>query len=146
MALIHISDAAAEILGHREFSILGDANEWTLLAVGGDGATPAFTEHYAAITQRAVELAAVAEIGAYQRAIEAHIDSVAQSRNYTNGISLAGYINSTIEQWASEAAIFIAWRDEVWLYAYAELDKVQNGLRPQPTIEEFLAELPAITW
>ena len=56
MKLIHISDAAAEILGHREFSIQGDVNDWCLLAVGGDGATPAFTEHYAAITARAEEL------------------------------------------------------------------------------------------
>lgn len=146
MALIHISDAAAEILGHREFSILGDATEWSLLAVGGDGATPAFTDQYAAIAQRAAELEQASAVLDYQRAIEAYVDSIAQARNYTNGISLAGYVNSTISQWASEAAEFIAWRDDVWLYAYTELDKVQNGLRPQPTVAEFLAELPVAPW
>jgi hypothetical protein len=57
MELVHISEAAAQVLGHRDFSILGGPGGWSLLANGGDGQTPAFTESYAAIEQLAGELA-----------------------------------------------------------------------------------------
>lgn len=58
MELVHISEAAAEILGHREFSINGGPGDWSLLANGGDGVTPAFTNSYAAIEALADDMAA----------------------------------------------------------------------------------------
>jgi len=82
----------------------------------------------------------------YRFAIEAHVDAVATERNYASGVSCASYKDSTEAQWAAEAATFIAWRDALWLYVYAELDKVQNGQREQPTIEAFIAELEPIAW
>ncbi|SDJ19164.1 Putative peptidoglycan binding domain-containing protein [Agrobacterium fabrum] len=48
---------------------------------------------------------------------------------------------------ASEIAwcgAFVAWRDNVWVYAYRQLAKVQGGQRSQPTIEQFLAEIAPI--
>lgn len=82
----------------------------------------------------------------YRRAIEAHVDAVAGERNYSSGVSCASYKDSTTPQWAAEASAFIAWRDALWLYVYAELDKVQNAQRPQPTIEAFIAELDPVEW
>jgi hypothetical protein len=82
----------------------------------------------------------------YAAAIQAHIDAVAQERSYNDAVSCASYAASTNTQWASEAATFIAWRDDVWTYAYTELAKVQAGTRPQPTVADFIAELPTITW
>lgn len=82
----------------------------------------------------------------FRVAIQAHVDATAQSRRYDNGVSLASYVNSTVPQWAAEATAFVAWRDAVWAYSYAELDKVLNEEREQPTVEDFLAELPAISW
>lgn len=82
----------------------------------------------------------------YSAAIEAHVDEVARERRYSGAVSLASYVNSTVPQWSAEAITFVAWRDTVWLYAYAELEKVQNGQRPQPTIEDFIAELAPIEW
>ncbi|MCO6386251.1 hypothetical protein [Aliihoeflea sp. 40Bstr573] len=82
----------------------------------------------------------------YRRAIQRHVDATAQSRSYDNGNSLASYKDSTIAQWSDEAVAFIAWRDQVWLYAYAELDKVMAGEREQPSVEDFVRELPAIGW
>lgn len=82
----------------------------------------------------------------YQWAIEGHVNAVAQERQYSGAVSCASYVNSTNGQWAAEAAAFIAWRDAVYIYAFAELDKVQNGTREQPTIEAFIAELPDIDW
>lgn len=82
----------------------------------------------------------------YANAIQKHIDATAQDRQYSDGISLASYDSSTNPTWAAEAQTFIAWRDQVWIYAFTELEKVKNGTRPQPSIEELLAELPSITW
>lgn len=83
---------------------------------------------------------------AFQAAIQAHVDQTAKDRLYDNGHSLAGYVNSTVAAWAAESAAFVAWRDAVWLYAYSEMEKVMNGLRETPTVEAFIAELPAIEW
>ncbi|KQZ81866.1 hypothetical protein ASD64_08895 [Mesorhizobium sp. Root157] len=85
-------------------------------------------------------------VGDFQRAIQAHVDTVAVAKLYNDGNALAGYVNSTVPQWAAEAQAFVAWRDAVWVYAYTELDKVQSGQRPAPTIEAFIAELPDIEW
>lgn len=82
----------------------------------------------------------------YTNAIQKHLDDVAKARQYNDALSLASYKDSTITQWASEAATFIAWRDSVWVYAYTELQKVQNNLRQQPTVEQFIQELPVIEW
>ena len=82
----------------------------------------------------------------YERAIQAHIDATARQKKYENGFACSTYVNSTNPGWAAEAQAFVSWRDDVWVYAYGELDKVSQGLRRQPTIEEFLTELPAINW
>ncbi len=82
----------------------------------------------------------------YRFAIQNMLDQAAQSRRYDSGTTISTYVNSTIPAWAAEAQAFVAWRDAVWAYAYTELDKVMLGEREQPTVEEFLAELPAIGW
>lgn len=85
-------------------------------------------------------------IEVYRLEIQALIDSKAQEKQYDSGATLASYVNSTIPKWASEAELFIAWRDSVWLYALVELDKVVNGEREQPSLEDFLNELPKLNW
>jgi hypothetical protein len=82
----------------------------------------------------------------YELAIQSMIDDAARSRRYKHGDAFASYFNSTVGPWKDEAAVFIAWRDNVWQYAYSELSKVQEGEREQPTIEAFLLELPEIVW
>lgn len=82
----------------------------------------------------------------YRRSIQAHIDAAAQARQYDSGASCASYAASTVPAWAAEAQAFIAWRDAVWAHAYAEMAKVEAGQRAQPSVEEFLAELPVMTW
>lgn len=85
-------------------------------------------------------------IESFRFAIQAHVDATAVSRLYDSGNSLATYVSSTNPQWAAEAVAFVAWRDAVWAYAYAEMDRVLTGEREQPTIEAFLGELPQIEW
>lgn len=82
----------------------------------------------------------------YTFAIQAVVDQSARAKNYTDGVSLASYDASTVPVWATEAATFIAWRDAVWTYAYAEMAKVLGGQRQQPTVAELLSELPQIQW
>lgn len=82
----------------------------------------------------------------YRLEIQAMIDGTAKERDYDSGATLASYVNSTVPTWILEAEAFVAWRDAVWLYALAELDKVQAGERSQPSVDGFLAELPAFEW
>lgn len=82
----------------------------------------------------------------YRRVVQVHIDATAQERQYDGGHTCATYVDSTNPTWADEASAFVAWRDQVWGYAFAELKKVENGQRQQPSIEAFIAELPPIEW
>ncbi len=84
--------------------------------------------------------------GDFAAAIQSHVDATAKSKGYADGVALAGYSTSTIPSWAEEAAAFIAWRDQVWIYAYTELAKVQAGQREAPTIAGIIGELPSIVW
>jgi len=82
----------------------------------------------------------------YRAAIQNMLDAAAQERRYDSGTTVSTYVNSTIPAWAAEAQAFVAWRDAVWAYAYTELEQVETGQRPMPSVEEFIAELPAISW
>lgn len=81
----------------------------------------------------------------YEYAIQAHVDGAARSKLFRDGVTLASYTASTNAQWSAEAQAFVAWRDQVWAYAYQEFARVQAGAR-QPTIAEIIAELPLISW
>ena len=82
----------------------------------------------------------------YENSIQNLVDSTARERQFRDGVTLASYIGSAKPNWASEAQAFVAWRDNVWFYAYGELAKVQAGQRPQPTVEQFLGEIAPIAW
>ena len=82
----------------------------------------------------------------YRAAIQVMIDGVARARRYDSGNSLASYAASTNPQWRAEAQAFIAWRDSVWAFAYAELDHVQSGQREPPSVAQFLTEITPILW
>lgn len=82
----------------------------------------------------------------YENAIQGLVDTTATEKMFRDGVTLASYVASTNPQWAAEAQSFVAWRDAVWAYSYAELAKVQAGEREQPSPADFLAELPAIVW
>ncbi|WP_019567286.1 hypothetical protein [Agrobacterium sp. 10MFCol1.1] len=82
----------------------------------------------------------------YENAIQELVDSSARERQFRDGVTLASYTASTKPKWAAEAQAFVAWRDNVWFYANGELAKVQAGQRPQPTVDQFLAEISPIAW
>lgn len=82
----------------------------------------------------------------YKSAIVTMLDAMAQERRYDNAVSISTYVGSTNPVWAAEAVAFVAWRDAVWAHAYTELDKVMTGQRPQPSVEDLIAELPGMAW
>lgn len=82
----------------------------------------------------------------YGAAIQAHVEATARARGYHDAATCASYIGSTIAAWQADATAFVAWRDAVWLYVYAQLAAVQAEQRAQPSIEDLVAELPAIVW
>ncbi|WCK77550.1 hypothetical protein [Agrobacterium fabrum] len=88
----------------------------------------------------------VPSIADYENAIQNLVDSTAREKQFRDGVTLASYTASTKPKWAAEAQAFVAWRDNVWFYAYGELDKVQDGQRQQPTVEQFLGEIAPIAW
>ena len=82
----------------------------------------------------------------YASAVQAHIDATAATKGYGDGYAAASYSSSTTPGWAAEADAFIAWRDSVWVYVFAQLSEVQAQKRSQPTVSELVAELPSIIW
>lgn len=86
-------------------------------------------------------------IKSYIPRLQNYINSQAQSRQYDSGDSLAGYANSTINQWANEAKAFIAWRDQVWVKAINVQTQILSGEIPIPaSLEDFIATLPLLDW
>jgi hypothetical protein len=73
------------------------------------------------------------------------LDTTAQSKTYNDALHCVSYGLSTNATWLAEATAFIAWRDDVYETALTILQGVENG-DPVPTEQEFLDELPTITW
>lgn len=82
--------------------------------------------------------------------IVSHIDNLlnatALSKQYGSAVACATYATSSNPQWAAEAAAFISWRDAVFVYSIDIQTKVLADQIPIPTLEEFTAGLPVITW
>ena len=98
---------------------------------------------YSEITEPAPE----EQIAAFRRAVQAHVDATAQSRDYDNGNSLASYTPSTVEAWRAEAEAFVAWRDAVWTDVIERLAQVEAGeADPPESPDALIALLPDIDW
>jgi len=79
----------------------------------------------------------------YDDATEQLLNDRAGAWGYASMARAATYAASTVPKFAAEAAALIAHRDAVWLAAYDILEAVENDERPIPTLEAYLAELPA---
>jgi hypothetical protein len=90
---------------------------------------------------RAAERAA-AHRAALTAAIDAHVEGVARAAGYNGAAALAGYVASTVPDWAAEARAFVAWRDAVWTAAL-EMLAAADPVAPAPAPAEVLALLLA---
>lgn len=79
-------------------------------------------------------------------AIQLHLDTFAQTRNYDNILSAATYAISTVPKFQAEGQYAVEARDATWAKGYEILDKALAGQLPTPTLDEVLAELPTLAW
>ena len=80
----------------------------------------------------------------YDLVMELHLKEERAARGYTTR-EPTEYLASSVERWASDATDWVAHVDEVMLYALSIINAVKDGEEP-PTIAEFRAGLPKITW
>ena len=79
--------------------------------------------------------------------VQSYMDSKVQERNYDNVHTCVGtYLYSPIEKFRLEAEAVRDWVSYVWAKCYEILAEVKQGKRAVPTLEEVIAELPALKW
>ena len=81
----------------------------------------------------------------YDAAMEDHLVQERSARGYTTREPTA-YLASGNARWASDARDWVAHVDAVMAYALDLINAVQSGQRTPPTMAEFCAGLPQITW
>ncbi len=101
--------------------------------------------HFAGFTE-APDLTNTTLVQRYKMAVEEHLDSVAQEKEYGSILHLCSYPPSANPTWKAEGEAGVAWRDAVWAYCYQMLEEVATQVREAPTIDELIEELPAIEW
>ena len=81
----------------------------------------------------------------YDAAMEDRLIQERSARGYTTREPDA-YLSSANPRWAQDARDWVAHRDAVMAYALTLINGVQSGTIAQPTLAEFRANLPQITW
>lgn len=80
----------------------------------------------------------------YGAAIQMHLDAFAQAMGYDSIHTAVTYADEpAVPQFQADGRALRAWRSRVWSAGYALLAASGAGLRPAPTIDQLLAELPA---
>lgn len=106
-------------------------------------------EKDAQIAQLHEQLGTVRAVGAraLESAVDEWIERTARDLGYGADalpatLSLASYVNSSVDLWQRQAQAFIAWRDAVWQKCIVIQSDVLTGSRAIPTTTELIAELP----
>lgn len=79
-------------------------------------------------------------------AVQQRLDTFARTRGYDGILSAATYATSTVAKFAAEGQCAVNARDAHWNACYQILADVQSGARAMPTVDEVLAEMPALAW
>lgn len=79
-------------------------------------------------------------------AVQKRLDDFAQTRNYFGIMSACTYVASNVPKFQGEGLYCVAIRDKHWAACYQILADVQAGLRPIPSADEVLKEMPDLLW
>lgn len=85
-------------------------------------------------------------ISVFTSRIQVRLDDFAMTRGYDSILSACSYATSLVPKFKAEGQYCVEARDATWLAASTILNDVQTGMRPVPTPEEVLAEMPALAW
>lgn len=110
-----------------------------------DGVTVTVAEQEKAALVIAAQQAQQLMIAQFDAALTNHLDQTAQAKRYDNRISCAlraGYDGP----FKAEGVAFAAWMDTCNASAYKKMAAVLSGQEQIPTVDEFIASLPAIVW
>lgn len=76
---------------------------------------------------------------------QAFMDGKARDAGYDSLLTAISYAEEpAVPRFQIEGKAFRAWRSLVWAFANEQLTLVLSGAKEQPTVEAFLADLPAL--
>lgn len=82
---------------------------------------------------------------AFEEAVQAKLNGAAIAARYDSIATAVSYAEEpAVPKFQNDGIAFRAWRSLVWAYAYEQLDAVKSGAREQPSVDEFLLELPVL--
>lgn len=97
------------------------------------------------IVPAAPEDVAAATTASFEEAIQSKMNEAAKAARYDSIATAVSYAEEpAVPKFQKDGIAFREWRSLVWAYAYEQLDLVMSGQRAQPTVDEFLLELPAL--
>jgi hypothetical protein len=81
----------------------------------------------------------------YEHAVQDQLNAAAVAAGYDDVGTIVSYAEEpAVPKFQNDGIAFRKWRSLVWAYAYEQLDAVKSGEREQPTVDEFLLELPVL--
>jgi len=104
-----------------------------------------YTKQVVDLTNEEIIAAKQRTLQRYTQAVQNHLDTTAQDMGYDGILSLCSYATSTHAKFSVEGQAGVQWRDACWDYTSQVLADVENGVRPMPTIDELIAELPVMS-
>jgi len=78
-----------------------------------------------------------------EKSVQMILDTQAKAKGYDSILSACSYSGHT-NPFQAEGQSFVTWRGLVWEHCYKVLVDVQDGIAPEPTIEELIASLPTL--
>ena len=116
---------------HRE---LLDGEQSGKIITQGQNGYPVLAEKEYSFTEQVV---------LYENAVQRHLDAKAEEFNYDNMWTAVTYAEEpAVPKFQNDGRALRAWRSLVWQKCYEILAEVNNNVRPAPTLEELIAELP----
>lgn len=81
----------------------------------------------------------------YRESVQANFHNVAIANGYFSILDVMAYADEpSVPKFQNDGIAFRKWRSLVWEYAQVQIPLIATKQRPKPTVEAFLAELPAL--